>query len=98
VVQDVQIDDDVIVARVRPRANARLRCSRCLRPAARYDRGVGQRRWRHLDAGTIQVFIEVNAPRVACWACGINVPTRPNNAQRTLNTHNNPRIRQERPK
>jgi len=73
VVEDVQIEDGTLVARVRLRANARLRCSRCLRRSPRYDQGHGRRRWRHLDAGTLQVWLEANAPRVSCRDCGVNV-------------------------
>jgi transposase len=75
VVEDVDLDPDrgVIVARVRVRKGARLCCSRCLRRCPRYDRGEGRRRWRHLDAGVLQVWIEAEAPRVACPHCGVNV-------------------------
>ena len=73
VVEDVQIEDGGLVAHVRLRANARLRCSRCLRPSPRYDQGQGRRRWRHLDAGRLPVSIEADAPRVACRTCGVNV-------------------------
>jgi transposase len=73
VVEGVQIDDDGVLAHVRLRANARLRCSRCLRPSPRYDQGQGRRRWRHLDAGRLPVFLEADAPRVSCRECGVNV-------------------------
>jgi transposase len=75
VVEGVELDADrgVIIARVRVRKSAALRCSRCRARCARYDRGEGRRRWRHLDAGVIRVFIEAEAPRVACPACGVVV-------------------------
>jgi transposase len=75
VVEDVDLDVErgAIIARVRVRKGAGLRCSRCLRRSARYDRGVGRRRWRHLDAGVLMVWIEAQLPRVACRACGVCV-------------------------
>lgn len=75
VVEDVELDPagGVIVARVRVRKGAALRCSRCRAVSPRYDRGEGRRRWRHLDAGTLRVFIEAEVPRVACRACGVVV-------------------------
>jgi transposase len=75
VVEDVELDlaDGRIVAQVRVRKGAALRCSRCLRKSPRYDRGEGRRRWRHLDAGVLQVFLEAQAPRVNCHGCGVNV-------------------------
>lgn len=75
VIEGVEPDWDrgVIIARVRVRQSAALRCSRCRARCPRYDRGEGRRRWRHLDAGVIRVFIEAEAPRVACPACGVVV-------------------------
>ena len=75
VVEDVDLDLErgVLIARVRVRKGSALRCSRCLAPSARYDQGQGRRRWRHLDAGVLKVFIEAEAPRVACRGCGVNV-------------------------
>lgn len=75
VVEDVELDPagGVIVARVRVRKGAALRCSRCRAVSPRYDRGEGRRRWRHLDAGTLRVFIEAEVPPVACRACGVVV-------------------------
>ena len=75
VVEDVVLDDSGgcggIVAHVRPTARQRLRCGRCLRHCPRYDRGSGRRRWRHLDAGRLMVWIEAEAPRVSCRDCGV---------------------------
>jgi transposase len=75
VVEDVEFDEagGVLVAHVRVRKGARLRCGRCLRRCARYDQGEGRRRWRHLDAGTFKVEIEADAPRVSCPKDGITV-------------------------
>lgn len=56
----------VVFAHVRPRRDRRMRCGRCGRPSSGYDAGEGRRRWRALDAGTLQVFVEADAPRVDC--------------------------------
>lgn len=75
VVEDVELDIErgALVAHVRVCKSAALRCSRCRRKSPRYDRGEGRRRWRHLDAGTLRVLIEAEAPRVCCPACGVVV-------------------------
>ena len=61
------------MARVRPRSGVSRRCGRCGRRAPWYDRGAGRRRWRGLDWGTVQVFLEADAPRVNCPADGPTV-------------------------
>jgi transposase len=67
VVERVVFDaDSGLVVDVRPRRGARQRCGRCGRRASWYDRGQGRRRWRSLDFGTVQVWLEADAPRVAC--------------------------------
>jgi transposase len=68
VVEGVEFDAgaDTLVAHVRPRKGARQRCGRCGRRAGRYDRGEGRRRWRSLDLGPVQTWLEADAPRVAC--------------------------------
>ncbi|WP_395292264.1 ISL3 family transposase [Kitasatospora hibisci] len=73
VVEQVEIDQDsgVLVARVRPTTRERGRCGVCRRPGRGYDQGRGRRRWRCLDAGTTQVFLEADAPRVACREHGV---------------------------
>lgn len=58
--------DTLVVARVRSRSGVSRRCGRCQRRAPWYDRGEGRRRWRGLDWGTVQVFLEADAPRVNC--------------------------------
>ena len=75
VVEDVEFDDEaqVLVAHVRPRQASRARCGTCGSRASRYDQGEGRRRWRGLDMGTIQVFLEADAPRVNCPAHGPTV-------------------------
>ncbi|MFJ6140713.1 transposase [Kitasatospora sp. NPDC092286] len=55
--------EQCVVVSVRPDARRRGRCGLCRRPAALYDRGRGRRRWRDLDHGTRQVFLEADARR-----------------------------------
>jgi transposase len=77
VIEDVEFAGDegaeLMVARVRPRSGASRRCGRCGRRAPLYDRGEGQRRWRGLDWGTVQVVLEADAPRVNCPTHGPSV-------------------------
>ena len=74
VVEDVDLDGgDVIVVHARPRAAERDRCGRCGRRSPGYDRGEGRRRWRALDLGTIQTYVEAEAPRVRCLEHGVVV-------------------------
>ncbi|MFJ7278484.1 transposase family protein [Kitasatospora sp. NPDC098663] len=67
----------VMVVAVRPRSRARRRCgirrSRC----PRFDAGAGRRRWRHLDAAGLQLFLEADAPRVSCERHGVVVAAVP---------------------
>jgi transposase len=75
VVEDVEFDDQaqVLVAHVRPRRPSRGRCGECGSRASWYDRGHRRRRWRGLDMGTIEVFLEADAPRVNCSVHGPTV-------------------------
>lgn len=74
VVEGVDLDGgDVIVVHARPKAKERDRCGRCGRRSPGYDRGEGRRRWRALDLGTIQAYVEADAPRVRCRAHGVVV-------------------------
>lgn len=75
VVEGVVFDEGAggLVASVRPRAREAGRCGVCRRPSPRYDAGRGRRRWRALDAGTLMVWIEADAPRVRCRVCGVTV-------------------------
>lgn len=69
--------EEVIVASARPARSRRSRCSRCGRRCPGYDRGEGGRRWRGLDLGTTRVFLEADAPRVACPVHGVVVAAVP---------------------
>jgi transposase len=64
---------DRVVARVRPTKRQQLRCPHCRRTCRRADAGDGRRRWRALDLGTVQAFLEADAPRIACPQHGIVV-------------------------
>jgi len=79
VIEDVEFDQDggCVIVRVRPKRGARGRCGRCGRRAGGYDRGEGRRRWRGLDLGTVQVWLEAEAPRVRCPEHGPTVAAVP---------------------
>lgn len=66
-------DEDVVIARVRHRRSARLRCGVCGGLAPGYDQGEGRRRWRGLDVGVTRCYLEANAPRVRCAEHGVVV-------------------------
>jgi transposase len=67
----------VLVVFVRPSARAAGRCPECGRRRPLYDRGRGRRRWRALDLGSTRVFLEADAPRVACPVHGVLVAAVP---------------------
>ena len=82
VIEDVELEvagggEVVVVASVRVARRRRLRCGRCLRACPGYDRGDGRRRWRGLDLGSTQVFLEAEAPRVRCRQHGVIVAAVP---------------------
>jgi len=71
------VSGDVLIA-VRPwKRDVQCRCGGCGRRCAGYDQGEGRRRWRHLDCGTLQVWLEADAPRVDCPDCGPTVAALP---------------------
>lgn len=77
VIEHVEMQDgqgpgegEVVVVSVRPTRSARSRCGVCQRRCRGYDQGKGRRRWRALDFGTVQVYLEAQAPRVSCRAHG----------------------------
>jgi transposase len=79
VVEQVRFDEDAeaIVTLVRPTRSRRSRCGLCGRKSPGHDRGEGRRRWRALDLGTVQAFLEAEAPRVACRRHGVVVAAVP---------------------
>jgi len=62
-----------LVVRIRPRARRRGRCGRCGAGAPWFDRGGGERRWRHIDVGFATCELVGDAPRVDCPAHGPTV-------------------------
>jgi transposase len=75
VVEQVEFDEDAdaIVAAVRPARRRRRCCGICGRRSPGFDQGEGRRRWRALDLGVVRVFLEADAPRVACREHGVVV-------------------------
>jgi transposase len=59
------------IALVRPTRSRRGRCGLCQRRCPGYDQGDGRRRWRTLDLGPVQAFLEADAPRVRCRQHGV---------------------------
>jgi transposase len=63
----------VLVVRVRPVARRAGRCPVCLVRRPWRDAGRGRRRWRALDLGMMETWLEADAPRVACPRHGVLV-------------------------
>ena len=78
-VESVEFDDaaGLLVASVRLTKSVRNRCGVCRRRGPRYDQGEGRRRWRTLDAGTIQVLLEADTIQVSCPEHGVTVASVP---------------------
>jgi transposase len=62
VIESVEVEtsergEEVLVARVRPKAGVARRCSRCQRRCPGYDTSAKLRRWRGLDLGSTRVFV-----------------------------------------
>lgn len=81
VIEGVELEGEgtaeVLVASVRPTRSRRSRCSRCDRRCRGYDQGDGRRRWRTLDLGAVQAYLEADAPRVSCPEHGVVVAAVP---------------------
>jgi transposase len=73
VVEDVGVEDEALVLRLRPTKAERSRCPHCGRRCPGYDAGGGPRRWRGPNVGAAQTFIEAEAPRVRCNEHGVLV-------------------------
>jgi len=73
VVEGVEFDEDeqAVVVSVRPRKATKRRCGWCGTRCPGYDQGEGRRRWRALDLGTVQAFLEAESPRVRCAEHGV---------------------------
>jgi transposase len=68
---------EVLVAQVRPKAGVARRCSRCERRCPGYDTSAKPRRWRGLDLGSTQVFLQATTRRVLCPEHGVVVAAVP---------------------
>jgi transposase len=68
---------EVLVCHVRPVKAERYRCGICRRRCPRAGQGEGRRRWRALDLGTVQAYLEADAPRVSCPEHGTRVAAVP---------------------
>ena len=63
----------IVSVRLRKRRSKRGFCGRCGRLSPGHDQGAGRRRWRSLDHGATRVYVEAEAPRVACKVHGPTV-------------------------
>jgi transposase len=70
-------ETQVLVVRVRPVKRRLLRCPVCLARRPFRDAGRGRRRWRTLDFGVFEAYVEADAPRVACPEHGVLVAAVP---------------------
>jgi transposase len=82
VIESVELEPDgrggeVLIARVRPKADVARRCSRCQRRCPGYDTSATSRRWRGLDFGATQVFLQARTRRVSCPEHGVVVAAVP---------------------
>ena len=70
---DTEPETDDVVVWCRLRRGRAGRCGECGRRSPGYGQGDGRRRWRALDAGTVRVFIEADAPCVTCLERAVTV-------------------------
>ena len=89
VVESIDFDDGggALIASVRPTGSIRNRCGICRRRSPKYDQGQGRRRWRALDLGTVQVWLEAGAPRILCRDHGVSVAAVPWARHQAGHTH-----------
>ena len=75
VIEEIDFDEEseTVVVHVRPRRSTKRRCGRCGARSPGYDQGEGRRNWRALDLGTLQCFLQADAPRVNCFEHGPTV-------------------------
>ena len=81
------LNPGVLIASVRPTGSMRNRCGLCERRCPKYYLGEGRRRWRALDAGSIRVFLEADAPQVSCRVHGVIVAAVPWARHQAGHTH-----------
>ncbi|MGH3999197.1 MAG: transposase [Pseudonocardiaceae bacterium] len=82
VIESVDLEADgwggeVLVARVRVKAGAARRCSRCQRRCLGYDASAKPRRWRGQDLDATRVFLQASTCRVSCPEHGVVVAALP---------------------
>lgn len=82
VIESVELEPDgrggeMLLARVRVKAGAAGRCSRCQRRCPGYDTSARPRRWRGLDLGPTRVFLQAKTSRVSCPEHGVVVAAVP---------------------
>ena len=82
VIESVELEPDgrggeVLIAAVRPKAGIARRCSRCRRRCPGYDTSPTARRWRGLDLGSTQVYLQATTQRVSCPEHGVVVAAVP---------------------
>lgn len=85
-VEAVELVDDELEIRVRPRIRHRWRCPHCSARCAGYDQRP-ERRWRALDFGRMKVHVIAQVPRVHCSEHGVvvaGVPWARHGARHTL--------------
>lgn len=85
-VEDVDLVDESVEIRLRPRIKHRWCCPHCQIRCPGYDPGR-ERRWRALDFGRTKVFVIARVPRVSCAEHGVvvaSVPWARHGARHTL--------------
>jgi len=85
-VESLDLVDENVEIRLRPRIKHRWRCPHCQRRCPGYDPGR-QRRWRALDFGRAKVFVVARVARVSCPEHGVvvaSVPWARHGARHTL--------------
>jgi len=70
---DSDKNDEVLVIKVRPIMREIKRCPKCGIRCPGYTDSKKIRRWRSLDFGSQQVYIEANSPRIKCKEHGVIV-------------------------
>ena len=63
--------EPILVIQVELHKRDKNRCGICSKVSPKYDKGTLIKRWRALDLGVIQVYIESSMPRVECKEHGV---------------------------
>jgi len=75
-VENIDLVDENVEIRLKPRIKHRWRCPHCQSRCPGYDPGR-ERRWRALDFGRTKVFVVARVPRVRCSEHGVVVAAVP---------------------